>query len=44
MPVSGSDNTTQINMKKNEVYGVNVQQISEQQPHVAAEYEEVPSQ
>ena len=43
-PVSGSDNAaTLIDMKKNEVYGVNMQQTSEQQPHTAV-YEEVPSQ
>ena len=43
-PVSDSDNAaTLIDMKQNEVYGVNMQQISEQQPHTAV-YEEVPSQ
>ncbi len=42
-PVRGSDDATVIDMKRNEVYGVNMQQTSEQQPHTA-EYEEVPSQ
>lgn len=43
-PVSGNDNAaTLIDMKQNEVYGINMQQTSEQQPHTA-EYEEVPSQ
>ena len=44
IPVSNSDNAaTLIDMKKNEVYGINMQQISEQQPHTAV-YEEVLTQ
>ena len=41
-PTIGGDNATLIDMKKNEVYGVNVQQTSEQQPCTTI-YEEVPS-
>ena len=41
-PNVGRDSATLIDMKKNEVYGVNMQQTSEQQPHATA-YEEVPS-
>ena len=41
-PATGRDDTTLIDMTKNELYGIRLQQINEQQPHTAI-YEEVPS-